>query len=52
MTPVHGIGTLGHYTDRCWVTHYKVKVSLDDGETFSTLKENNTNKDQVSIYSI
>jgi Mg-chelatase subunit ChlD len=34
--PVHGFGTLGDYTDVCWVAAYHVYVS-DDGENFSPL---------------
>lgn len=33
---VHGIGTLGHYKDRCRVTNYRVLISLD-GLNFTPL---------------
>jgi hypothetical protein len=33
---VHGIGTLGHYADPCWVTNYNVHTSLD-GDNFTPL---------------
>ena len=47
--PIHGIGTIGHPTEACWVTEYNVAISLD-GDAWTLLDDKETNQPRVRFH--